>query len=89
MKVQVAKWGNSAAVRLPKVLLEQLGVEAGAELDVVVEGRSVRLSAPSRRPSMDDVVAEMKRLGGGGYDHGQYDWPDEPLADWPTDEPAR
>lgn len=89
MKVQIAKWGNSAAVRLPKAVLEHLGVEAGAELDVFVEGRSVRLSAPAPRPSMDEVVAEMKRLGGAEYDHGQYDWPVEPLEEWPSDGPAR
>ena len=64
MKVQIAKWGNSAAVRLPKAVLEHLGVETGAELDVVVEGRSVRLTSPIRRPSLDEVVAEMKALGG-------------------------
>jgi antitoxin MazE len=89
MKVQIAKWGNSAAVRLPKAVLEQLGVDAGAELDLVLEGRSLRLSPPSRQPSMDEVVAEMKRLGGAGYDHGQYEWPEEPLTEWPLDEPAR
>lgn len=34
--MQVAKWGNSLAVRLPKKLVEQLGLKAGDELDFVV-----------------------------------------------------
>jgi antitoxin MazE len=31
----VSKWGNSLAVRLPKTLVDQLGLKEGDELDVV------------------------------------------------------
>lgn len=33
--MQVAKWGNSLAVRLPKKLVEALGLKAGDEIDIV------------------------------------------------------
>jgi antitoxin MazE len=33
--MQVAKWGNSLAVRLPKKLVEQLGLKPGDEIDIV------------------------------------------------------
>lgn len=33
--MQVSKWGNSLAVRLPKALVEQLGLKEGDELNVV------------------------------------------------------
>ena len=33
--MQVSKWGNSLAVRLPKALVEELGLKEGDELDVV------------------------------------------------------
>ena len=33
--VQVSRWGNSLAVRLPKVLIDQLGLKEGDELNVV------------------------------------------------------
>jgi antitoxin MazE len=33
--LQVSKWGNSLAVRLPKALVEQLGLKEGDELEVV------------------------------------------------------
>ena len=33
--MQVSKWGNSLAVRLPKTLINKLGLEAGDELTVV------------------------------------------------------
>jgi antitoxin MazE len=33
--MQVSKWGNSLAVRLPKALVDQLGLKEGDELSVV------------------------------------------------------
>lgn len=33
--MQVSKWGNSLAVRLPKALVDELGLAPGDELNVV------------------------------------------------------
>ncbi len=33
--MQVSKWGNSLAVRLPKALVDKLGLKPGDELNVV------------------------------------------------------
>ena len=33
--VQVSKWGDSLAVRLPKALVEKMGLSAGDELNIV------------------------------------------------------
>ena len=33
--MQVSKWGNSLAVRLPKTLVEDLGLKPGDEVEVV------------------------------------------------------
>ena len=33
--MQVSKWGNSLAVRLPKALVEKLGLKEGDEINVV------------------------------------------------------
>lgn len=33
--MQVSKWGNSLAVRLPKTLVEKLGLSPGDELEIV------------------------------------------------------
>jgi len=65
MRVQIARWGNSTAVRLPKAVTDELGLAPGSQLDLVVEGREVRLR-PVRKTSrelLDEIVAEMKRLG--------------------------
>jgi antitoxin MazE len=33
MKMQIGRWGNSLAVRLPKAVVERLGLREGDELD--------------------------------------------------------
>lgn len=33
MKMQIGKWGNSLAVRLPKALVERYGLKEGSEID--------------------------------------------------------
>ena len=36
--MQVAKWGNSLAVRLPSAVVEALGLKEGDEIDIKVAG---------------------------------------------------
>jgi antitoxin MazE len=38
--MQVSKWGNSLAVRLPKKLVEELGLNSGDELAVVAASKN-------------------------------------------------
>jgi len=37
--MQVAKWGNSLAVRLPKAVADALGLRAGDEIEIVRASR--------------------------------------------------
>lgn len=65
MKVKVAKWGNSLGLRLPKAAVEATGLKPGAQVDVTVSGRElrVRFPLPTKYYRLEDLVAEMKRLG--------------------------
>jgi antitoxin MazE len=65
MKVKISKWGNSLGLRLPKAAIEATGMKVGAELDLVVEGRDLRLKFDSKIPfyRLEDLLAEMDRLG--------------------------
>jgi antitoxin MazE len=36
--MQVAKWGNSLAVRLPSAVVEALGLKEGDEIDIKIAG---------------------------------------------------
>lgn len=60
--MQVAKWGNSLAVRIPAKLVEQLGLKEGDEIefrkapDGVVE--------VARKLSADELFARLDRFKG-------------------------
>ena len=76
MRVKIAKWGNSAAIRLPKAVMDGLKLGEGAELDLsLVEGELRGVAVRSgQSPSLDDLVAQMKQLGGADYDFGAEEW---------------
>jgi antitoxin MazE len=65
MKVKIAKWGNSLGLRLPKAAADAAGLTAGAEVDVTVDGRSLRVEPllPVKYYRLADLLAEMDRLG--------------------------
>jgi antitoxin MazE len=91
MKVKIAKWGNSLAVRLPKAVAEEAGLRRDAEVDVTVEGGDVRMKRvwPIPRYTLEDMVAEMDRLGPGNVPE-TVDWgPDVGSEILPEDEYSR
>lgn len=59
--MQIAKWGNSLAVRLPAELVRELGLKAGDEVDLRPAGTGLALH---RRPSAEDVLADLRRFRG-------------------------
>lgn len=78
MKVQVAKWGNSTAVRLPKAAVQRLKLEPGMTMDVSVGDEGIYLTVaftndqatpPQGRPepfpvTREWLLEEAERLGG-------------------------
>jgi antitoxin MazE len=61
-RMQVAKWGNSLAVRLPKKLVESLGLKAGDEVEIVAaEKGALVLQKNDRR------AAALARLASRGW----------------------
>jgi len=48
--MQVSKWGNSLAVRLPTALVKQLGLKEGDEIEIVPkEAGKIEISPDERR----------------------------------------
>lgn len=60
MRVQVQKWGNSLALRIPKPFAEDVGVQAGSLVEVSVsEGRLV---AEPLRPGTIRLADLLRRV---------------------------
>lgn len=60
MQVQIKKWGNSAAVRLPQAILAQLHIRENDSLDLEVQSEGLILK-PVKRPKyrIEDLMLEM------------------------------
>lgn len=58
MKTQVQRWGNSLAVRIPKVFASQMGVgeNTTVELDLV---DGVLILRPNTAPTLDELLAAI------------------------------
>lgn len=57
MKSHLAKWGNSLAVRIPRRVAEEAGLDEGAALDISVERRAIVLRR--RVGSLDELVGRI------------------------------
>ena len=57
MLVEVQKWGNSAAVRVPSPALKEAGMSIGQTLDLKTEGGRIVLTPSSA--SLDDLLARI------------------------------
>ena len=58
--MRVSRWGNSLAVRLPKALVDELGLKEGDELNVVAAKKDaieVETKEDQRRRALDRMAA--------------------------------
>lgn len=60
--MQVAKWGNSLAVRLPAAVVEVLGLKAGDQVEIQVAGQ--RAFAVARAPGKRELLARLRKYRG-------------------------
>lgn len=82
IRTRIVKIGNSQGIRIPKLLLEQSGLNA--EVEVEVEGdRLVIRTAPRQRAGWDDAFAAMAKhqddallddISPTDWDAAEWDW---------------
>ncbi|MEP3329751.1 AbrB/MazE/SpoVT family DNA-binding domain-containing protein [Sedimentitalea sp.] len=59
--MQVAKWGNSLAVRLPAHLVRELGLKEGDQIDLLKDVGALRVR---RQPRADELLQGLRRFRG-------------------------
>jgi len=60
--MQIAKWGNSLAIRIPASVAEALDLKPGDEVQVRVAGE--RDFALSRKPGREELLARLRAFRG-------------------------
>jgi antitoxin MazE len=59
--MQVARWGNSLAVRLPADLVRQLGLKEGDQIDLLTDDGTIKVR---RLPRADEVLEGLRQFRG-------------------------
>lgn len=59
--MQIAKWGNSLAVRLPAELVRELGLKEGDRIDLIPGAGGLSVL---RQPRAEEVLERLRRLRG-------------------------
>jgi antitoxin MazE len=60
--MQVAKWGNSLAIRLPAAVVAALRLKEGDEIDIHIAG--ARDFGVARKPSRQDLLNRLRAYRG-------------------------
>ena len=60
--MQVSKWGNSLAVRLPAAVVEALTLKEGDEIEIHVAGK--RMFEIKKRPAARELLARLRKFRG-------------------------
>lgn len=60
--MQVAKWGNSLAIRLPAAVVEALELKEGDEIEIHVADD--REFAVARKPGREELLKRLRSLRG-------------------------
>ncbi len=69
--MQVAKWGNSLAVRLPAVVVEALKLKEGDDIEIhVADARSFDIQ---RRATARELLAQLRKFRGRLPDDFKFD----------------
>lgn len=69
-EIKLSKWGNSSGIRFPKEILNQVGFEIGAIIDVEVVDQHLVLKKASKKPSIHDL---FKDYTGGSFKSELFD----------------
>lgn len=60
--MQVAKWGNSLAVRLPAAVVDALQLKEGEEIEIQIA--DPRVFVVARKPGREDLLKRLRAFRG-------------------------
>lgn len=60
--MQVSRWGNSLAVRLPAAVVEALELQVGEEIEIHIAGK--RAFEIARKPGAQQLLAKLRKYRG-------------------------
>jgi antitoxin MazE len=62
MKIQIGKWGNSLAVRLPRDIVERLRLKEGDSIDAELFSRALHRATMTREEAIGRIATLQRPL---------------------------
>jgi antitoxin MazE len=59
MQVNIARWGNSLGIRIPKDLADQAGLHPGSRVEITAENGRIVIAPARRRYVLADLLQDM------------------------------
>ena len=60
--MQVSKWGNSLALRLPSAIVEALGLKEGDDIEIEIAG--ARMFEVKKSPGRRELLSKLRKYRG-------------------------
>ncbi|MCL1805558.1 MAG: AbrB/MazE/SpoVT family DNA-binding domain-containing protein [Clostridiales bacterium] len=75
MHTTIVKWGNSRGVRLPKALLDVVGLSVNDSVEIVAENNMLIIKPTRERLTIDKLFADWSGEAPEPYDWGEINAP--------------
>jgi antitoxin MazE len=60
MTTKVQQWGNSLAIRIPKILADEMSIGRDAPVEILLrDGELILRPLHERKPTLDDLLSEI------------------------------
>ena len=59
MRSQLVRWGNSVAIRVPKAILEQSGMQEGDVVEFGAKKGAILAKVAKGKPTLEDLVGRI------------------------------
>jgi len=80
MTTTIQKWGNSQAVRLPKMVLDTMLLQENDKVSIMMENDSIIIKKASRRRRANKSLDERFESYNSSHTCTEYDW-GEPVGE--------
>ena len=55
-RTNLAKWGSSLAVRIPKAILDTVQLKAGDQIEIEVQNHAIVIQAAAEKPNLEQLL---------------------------------
>lgn len=61
MLTKTLKWGNSLAVRIPKVIGTECGIEENSSVEITLRGKNIIITPVKKEYSLEELLAGVTK----------------------------